>query len=125
MLFKFQPLIFFIFKFGSYSFDFYFFCLKSFFKLILFYDSTLLCFFFLSNSILILLIVNFFLTSFKIHILKLVCKNLFIRPRSRVSWITSFKDLIKLKIFALICLVFYFPLSKLIFFLFHPLIFIQ
>jgi hypothetical protein len=41
--------------------------------------------------------------------------NFLIRPGSKVSWIVSFQDLTRFRMFAQICLVFYFSVSKLFF----------
>ena len=115
MLFQFHPsLICSFFKFCSSYFYYYLFCLKSFFKLLLFTISPFFfirfdphsfdCPFFCFGKFFKLIFLNWFV----IHFL--------IEPRFSVSQFVGFKNLTKFRMFSLVHLVF-FPLSKLFVFL--------
>jgi hypothetical protein len=115
LLFQFHPsLICSFFKFCSSYFYYYLFCLKSFFKLLLFTISPFFfirfdphsfdCPFFCFGKFLKLIFLNWFV----IHFL--------IEPRFSVSQFVGFKNLTKFRMFSLVHLVF-FPLSKLFVFL--------
>jgi hypothetical protein len=91
---------------------FYNFTLLWFFFSIKFNPNYFDCQFFCFDKFLKLLFLNWFIINFLIE------------PRSRVVWVASFKDLTRFRMFFQVCLVF-FSFSKLIFFLFYPIVFIQ